>query len=258
MTEVLVNCLFLDFAFQIIGFVLAYSFQTEKFYDLFGSLTYLALVQISLRTNPLVNDRQVTLSTLASVWAVRLGFFLVCRVLMTGGDARFDKVKTKPVIYLIYWLIQGVWVFITLLPILLVNRTTRNNVFGVRDYVGVSIWVIGFAFEVIADYQKFNFKMEPSSQGTFISHGLWSLSRHPNYFGEICLWFGCFVIASSSLQGWEWVSAISPLFVYYLLNNVSGIPILERNGMKKFGHLETYQHYCKTVPVLVPFFGRTN
>jgi len=139
----------------------------------------------------------------------------------------------------------------------LVNRTTRNNVFGTLDYTGVAVWILGFVFEVVADYQKFIFKFNAKTKETFISHGLWAISRHPNYFGEIVLWSGSFITASSAIQGWEWVGVVSPMFVYYLLTNVSGIPILEKGGMRKFGHLDTYKHYTSTVPVLVPFIGKT-
>jgi len=254
--DILITCFLLDISIQLIGFSLAFAFQTEKFYDLFGSLTYLLVIQLSLQSNDFLNDRQVFISVLASLWAVRLGVFLFCRVLMSGGDKRFDKVKTNPVRFLIYWLVQAVWVFLTILPVLLVNRTTRNNVFGTRDYIGVCVWAVGFVFEVVADYQKFMFKLDPTKEDTFISHGLWSVSRHPNYFGEIVLWIGSFILATSGIEGWEWICVISPIFVYKLITSLSGVPILERNSKKKFGHLDTYKHYISTVPVFTPFIGR--
>jgi len=196
------------------------------------------------------------LSVLGSIWAVRLGVFLFCRVIIFGGDKRFDKIKTKPLTFLIYWMVQGLWVFITLLPILLVNRIKRNDKLNFLDYTGFIVWFVGFLFEVVADYQKFTFKLNAETHDTFISDGLWGISRHPNYFGEILLWCGVFISSSSGLSGLEHICVISPLFVHYLLTRVSGIPLLEKRGLKKFGHLATYKHYIATIPCLVPWFGK--
>ena len=92
---------------------------------------------------------------------------------------------------------------------------------------------------------------DPANKGTFISTGLWAWSRHPNYFGEITLWLGIAVIAFPALSGWQYVTLISPVFVYVLLAHISGVPLLERRGQKKWGHEEAYQEYVRRTPSLL-------
>jgi steroid 5-alpha reductase family enzyme len=118
--------------------------------------------------------------------------------------------------------------------------------------IGTLIWVFGFAFEVIADSQKSRFRADPENQGRFINTGLWSRSRHPNYFGEIVLWIGVAVIALPILRGWQWVTLISPVFVTLLLTRISGIPMLERRADEKWGGQEDYEAYKEKTPVLIP------
>nr|XP_002124274.1 uncharacterized protein LOC100182009 [Ciona intestinalis] len=247
----------LDFTIQLVGFAVAFALQTEKFYDLTGSCTFILVAQASLRWRANRQFRRVLLSTMVTVWAARLGLFLFYRVLHEGGDKRFNKVKSKPVTFLIYWMIQGVWIIVMSAPVLFVNNERQNVPINTRDYVGFAVWLFGMFFEIMADLQKLTFRNNPDNAGKFISSGLWSISRHPNYFGEIVLWVGVFIIASSDLTGWTWVSILSPVFLYYLLNNVSGVPILERSGLKRYGELPEYKQYINTVPVLVPFVGRT-
>ena len=110
--------------------------------------------------------------------------------------------------------------------------------------------MVGFTFEVIADRQKSRFKQAHPDR--FIDTGLWAWSRHPNYFGEILLWFGIATIAATTLQGWQWVTLVSPLFVTLLLTKVSGIPMLEKRADERWGTREDYQAYKSSTPVLFP------
>ena len=118
--------------------------------------------------------------------------------------------------------------------------------------LGLLIWAFGFGFEVIADAQKSRFNANPDNRGKFIQSGLWSRSRHPNYFGEIVLWVGVAVIALPVLQGWQWVALISPVFVTVLLTRVSGVPPLEKKADQKWGGRDDYEAYKKRTPVLIP------
>ena len=118
--------------------------------------------------------------------------------------------------------------------------------------LGFVIWVLGFAIEVIADNQKSRFRENPGNKGMFIQSGLWSKSRHPNYFGEITLWVGIAIIALPVLHGWQWIALLSPVFVTILLTRVSGIPLLEKKADKKWGGQQDYEEYKKNTPVLIP------
>lgn len=227
-------------------------FKTEKFYDLVGSLTFMTVSHLS-HARSLKTPRQDITSYLVFAWACRLGTFLAIRVLKDGGDKRFDQAKNDPATFFKFWTIQGLWVFITLIPTIALNNTRRNPPLGLRDYIGWGIWAAGFLIEVVADMQKSIFRSNPLNKGRFIQSGLWAYSRHPNYFGEISLWFGLYISCSSAFQGAEYATVISPIFVMLLITKLSGIPLLEAAGSKRWGGEAEYQKYIREVPVLIPF-----
>jgi len=248
----------LDFGIQWGAWAVAAALKTEKFYDLTGSLTYILLAGNAFKELQSPNTRQKVNTGMVMVWAARLGTFLFSRVLKDGKDSRFDVVKHRPGVFWIYWTIQGVWVFSTLLPTLIVNSKDSKKDDTVdsvttQDRFGWAMWVTGFLIESIADYQKSQFKSDPMNNGKFINSGLWSISRHPNYFGEILMWSGIYLSSTSVLKGWEHVSIISPLLLTYLLTRVSGIPLLERAGLKRWGDDPEYQEYIKNTAKLVPY-----
>ena len=118
-------------------------------------------------------------------------------------------------------------------------------------YFGLSIYLVGLVIEIIADNQKSKFRSNPENKNKFISSGLWSISRHPNYVGEIVLWLGISIMSFSTLSGFQFVTLISPVFTYVLLVYISGVRILEINGKKKWGHQKDYQDYIKNTPSLI-------
>eukprot|EP00042_Codosiga_hollandica_P030488 m.177406 g.177406 ORF g.177406 m.177406 type:complete len:274 (-) comp53371_c0_seq28:693-1514(-) len=186
-------CAAIDFGLQIVFGVIAIVLRTERFYDLIGSLTFITLASVSLAWRGSDDDggvspRRIVQTSCVLLWAVRLGLFLVTRAAL-GEDRRFRKAKENPVLFMVYWLIQGVWVFLTLLPTLLLNTTAHNAGMSPLDYVGWGAFLFGFAFESIADNQKRFFSAVPENKGRFISVGLWSISRHPNVsanFFRVC------------------------------------------------------------------------
>jgi len=127
---------------------------------------------------------------------------------------------------------------------------------GIFTVAGLLLWLSGFMIEVVADRQKIKFRQLPENSNHFITTGLWSYSRHPNYFGEIVLWLGITVIALPTFVGWQYVTLISPIFVAVLLIKVSGVRLLEKDGKDRWGTDPNYQHYVKNTPALVPFIGR--
>ena len=110
----------------------------------------------------------------------------------------------------------------------------------------------GFSIEIVADRQKSAFRADPANAGRFISSGLWAWSRHPNYFGEIVLWFGIAILAWPALAGWQLATLVSPLFVYVLLTKGSGIPPLETRAEERWGDDPAYRAYVERTPVLWP------
>ncbi|XP_052806159.1 uncharacterized protein LOC128235385 [Mya arenaria] len=244
----------IDFGIQWSLWALASLLQTEKFYDLAGSGTFFYLAYQSLQWGKTFYTRQKVTSGMVMAWAARLGLFLFTRVLKEGKDSRFNGVRGNPGRFWVYWTIQGLWIFVTLLPVLVLNNKKEDKPLTYRDYAGWGLWTLGFLFESIADYQKSAFKANPDNAGKFITSGLWSTSRYPNYFGEICMWSGLFLTSSSAMtSAKEYASVLSPLFVTFLLLKVSGVPIQEKQQAKRWGTNPDFIKYVKNTAKLIPF-----
>ncbi|KAI6245282.1 hypothetical protein HI914_06803 [Erysiphe necator] len=282
--------------------------ETERFYDLSGSLTYLSVTALSLYLPTLraraaakltsgvkpvfpsltkaffeyggsngFNWRQVVLSAAVSIWASRLGTYLFKRILADGHDSRFDEIKRSPLQFLGAFFAQATWVSLCLLPVLAVNSIPNNLLSSLplimtSDIIGLSLFVGGLAFEIIADGQKnawVQAKKRKEHDEEFLTSGLWSKSRHPNYFGEATLWTGIATTAAGVLVSRVGQSVIglnsvyghilglgltfiSPAFTTFLLLKVSGVPLSESKYDKKFGDRDDYQKWKRETPVFIP------
>lgn len=237
---------------QWLVFIPSFAKQTEKFYDLTGGLTYISITVFLVLASPGIDARGMLLAAMVVLWALRLGGFLFLRVMKHGKDDRFDELKPDFSRYLNTWTLQGLWVVLT--AALAWVAITSDKKVGLDGFfwVGLAVWILGITVEIIADVQKTRFKNNPDNQGRFISTGLWSKSRHPNYFGEITLWVGVAIIALPVLQGWQWAALVSPVFVTLLLTKGSGVPPLEEKADRKWGGQADYEEYKKSTPVLVP------
>lgn len=242
----------LAFLIQWLAFIPAYLLQTEKFFDLTGSITYISVILIAAFFSSGVDGRSILLSTLVVIWAARLGSFLFSRIRKAGKDDRFDELKPSFIRFLNVWTIQGLWVTFTVAAALVAITATNRKEMDLFAVIGFLVWVFGFSIEVVADTQKRRFSANLENKGKFIQTGLWSRSRHPNYFGEIMLWIGVAIIALPVLRGWQWVGLISPIFVTLLLTGVSGVPMLETKADQKWGGQEDYEAYKARTPVLIP------
>lgn len=246
---------FLSYLIQYIAAVPSIYHQTEHYYDFTGSLTYFILTLYSL-SNSTFSIRSIILSSFVLVWCMRLGTFLFLRVKSRGCDTRFDRVRSVPLKFLLYWTVQGLWVFLTAGPVFILNNHDSSDIpLNFQDFIGMSFWVIGFSIEVISDHQKEQFRKKRMSdkKDIWIEEGLWSYSRHPNYVGEIILWIGIFISSSRVMSLYEFTSVISPIFVYCLLRYVSGVPLLEKKSDRKWGSQKQYQEYKKRTPLLFPW-----
>lgn len=240
------------FVIQWVVFVPSYRAQTEQWYDLTGSATYLTVVIGTLLLAGRFDVRSLLLTLLVCIWAGRLGSFLFRRIQKAGADTRFDDIKPSFIRFLMAWTLQGLWVFLTLSAALAAMTAASVPAFGLIGWVGLAIWLVGFGIEAVADAQKQAFRNDPANKGRFIQSGLWAWSRHPNYFGEITLWVGVALIALPALSGWQLVTLISPVFVYLLLTRVSGVPMLESRADERWGDDPDYQAYKARTPVLFP------
>lgn len=250
--RVFLLCAIVAFALNWAVFVPSYVARTEHWFDLTGSITYLTLVVLGLALGGDVDTRSLIIGVLVATWALRLGSFLFLRIRADGSDGRFDKIKVNWARFLMTWTLQGLWVLLTLACGLAAMTAAETEPIGVLAFVGIALWVVGFAIEAVADAQKRRFRADPANEGRFITTGLWAWSRHPNYFGEITLWVGIALIALPALSGWQYATLISPVFVYLLLTRISGLPMLESRAKRRWGDEPEFQAYKRNTPVLVP------
>ena len=240
------------FAIQIIVFIPSFIFRTEHYYDLTGGITYISTVVMALI---LKNSYQgidlisLLLGSMVIIWATRLSSFLFLRVKKSGEDVRFKKIKHSFSWFLMTFMLQGMWVFMCIFPALIVISSFNSDI---NNYaiVGSIVWLFGFLFEIIADIQKSNFNK--FNKGEFISNGLWSITRHPNYFGEFILWLGITIASLGYIDNYKYVLLLTPIFVYLLLTRVSGVNLLEDIGDKRWGNSKEYQKYKEKTPLFFP------
>lgn len=253
---VLLYCVLISFTIHLIIFIPSAIMKNEKFYDFTGMIAYLSIIIFAIQQKYIqihsIDIYSLVLSLLISIWTLRLGIFLFYRVLKVGEDIRFKDVKNNALQFFVWFSISSLWVSLTTMAAMNVITSKNYNQDLTLLYIGTIIWIIGFLFEIISDYQKIKFKNNALNKNKFIDSGLWSISRHPNYFGEIILWIGIYIITLPSTSGLEYLGIISPLFVIILLNKVSGINLLEASADKKWGSSNEYQKYKKITPRLIP------
>ena len=247
------NGIILSFIIHWLLFIPAYVFKTEKFYDLTGTISYISIVLYVLlsSTDGIINFGNMIVSSLIIMWTIRLGTFLFTRIKKAGEDKRFREIKKSFSWFFMAFTISGMWVSICAICAL-TGISNGIELTGVT-YIGIVIFIIGFALEIISDNQKTSFRKIESNKDKFITTGLWKYSRHPNYLGEIVLWTGVAIISYSSLEVYQMFTLVSPMFTYLLLVKVSGINLLEKSGEKKWGHLDSYKSYKENTPRLIGF-----
>ncbi len=252
-SDIVMHAVMLAFLIQWVAYIPAYIFQTEKFYDLTGSLSYLTVIWfVFFSSNNLsgLNIQNLIVVTLISIWAIRLGTFLFGRIHKDGEDKRFRTIKTSASQFFMTWTLQGMWVSICTMCAITAISSSQGIIANALFYLGLAFFIVGFAIEVVSDQQKSAFRAVPENKEKFITSGLWSKSQHPNYFGEILLWSAIALLSISSLNGTQYLTLISPIFTYVLLVYISGVRMLDDMGNKKWGHLEEYKEYKRNTPTL--------
>ncbi|KAL5712159.1 hypothetical protein ACHQM5_014358 [Ranunculus cassubicifolius] len=238
--------------YQFTFFIITALLKFDKITDFAGSTNFIILAIVTLVIKGDYSFRHVILSSFVIIWGLRLAIFLLMRILQWGEDRRFDEMRNNIGKLAGFWFFQAVWVWTVSLPVTVVNSRGRNPGIRVQDVLGWIIWVIGFLVEAIGDQQKLVFKNNQENRGKWCNVGLWGITRHPNYFGEIFLWWGIFLAATPVLEGAEWLVVIGPVFLTLLLLFVSGIPLLEESADKKYGGRGDYKVYKRITSPLVP------
>ena len=235
-----------------LAFIPALIFKTEKFYDLTGSICYaFAAIYVYFQSYGMFLSLSLFISLAILIWTLRLGSFLLKRVMDAGEDKRFRTIKTNPTQFFMTFNLSALWVVICSLCAL---TAVSNGVLEVKAifYIGLLVFIIGFLIEVIADNQKTAFRAVPENANSFITTGLWSVSRHPNYFGEVTLWLGIAIMSLPYLEGIQYWTLISPVFSFVLIYFVSGVRMLEARANVKWGENPEYLEYVKKTPIFFP------
>ncbi len=250
--------LIVSVAINLFVFIFAYRLQTDKLTDITYACTFALLALFFWwRGMEKYSLFKVALLTMVVIWAIRLGMYLLRRVMLKGKDHRFDAFRHIFVRYLRFWMLQATSIWVIALPYIVGLSATAEEVSMVEQspllYIGITIWAVGFLIETIADAQKFKFRMNKVNDGKFMDKGLFSIVRFPNYTGEIFVWVGVFLTLIPILQGVEWATIISPLWIIFLLTSLSGVPFLERSNDKRYGHLPEFQAYRKNTKKMIPY-----
>jgi steroid 5-alpha reductase family enzyme len=232
-------------------FVVAAARRTDVVTDLSYSLTF-ALLALALPFTGAREPVQLVASLLVLVWALRLGAYLFRRIRRMKVDHRFDGMRDRPLRFARFWLLQAITVAVVMLPVSYLLDRDHPPGFGAWAILGVGVWLAGLLIEAAADAQKSAFKAKAENRGRFIANGLWRYSRHPNYFGEMLVWWGLFAYAVPFLDGAAFAVVAGPVFITLLLLFVSGIPPLERSADEKYGDDPAYRDYKRRTSILVP------
>ncbi|CAM6117412.1 unnamed protein product [Calypogeia fissa] len=243
---------FVTIGIQFTFFIIAYTLRIDKVTDFAGTINFVVIAVLTFFLKHTYHFRQIVLTAFVVAWGLRLGIFLLLRILAWGEDNRFDDKRENLVRFAVFWILQAVWVWTVSLPVTVVNEVSRNPGLTAQDYIGWVMWGSGVVIEALADQTKLNFKNDPKNKGKWTDAGVWGWSRHPNYFGEILLWWGVFVAATPVLKGGQWAVVAGPVFLTLLLLFVSGIPLLESSADKRHGSKAEYIQYKKQTSPLIP------
>jgi steroid 5-alpha reductase family enzyme len=258
-----ISALFLVF-YLFIAFLVGTAKKNNGLMDVFYGPGYFVVSLTSLIfyfiLKKEINLQQIIVTTLVFIWAFRLATYVFIRNRGKPEDYRYqamrEKWKTNIVLksLLRVYLFQGFVIFVVAFPVWFINISSNppltNIIANISLWIGLIIWVIGFLFETIGDYQLFKFKKNPNNKGKVMDQGLWKFTQHPNYFGEVTQWWGIFVIALAAPYGF--ISVFGPIFITYMIIKVSGIRLLD----KRYKDNEKYAEYKKRTSVFFPWFPK--
>ncbi|QEN05294.1 DUF1295 domain-containing protein [Thiospirochaeta perfilievii] len=233
-------------------FIIAFSFKTDKVTDLSYSLSFVLLAPLLLLSSG-ANFTSIQLGlTLAIVlWGLRLGSYLLKRILITKTDDRFDDKRDNPANLIRFWLLQTVAVWLIMLPYSKILTLRGDHDITPLTIVGFVLYLLGLIIEAVSDSQKFRFKNREENKNRWMDKGLWKYSRHPNYYGELLVWWGLFIVVTPLLSGFGFLTILGPVTITLLLLFVSGIPLLEKSADKKYGSNKEYIKYKESTSLLI-------
>jgi steroid 5-alpha reductase family enzyme len=257
----LLGYLLISVGFNLILFIPAFIFKTDKLTDMSYSLTFILLAILAFFSRADRNIWELVMLVMIVVWAIRLGGYLLYRVIKLGKDARFDDRRDSFVRFGLFWLLQGLTVWIVMIPAILFfisNAPVANNEIKiVLLVIGLLVWLEGLVVETLADIQKFNYIEKAKKEGRerhWVDVGLWSMSRHPNYLGEITVWLGVYVVVITRVTlSASILALVGPVFIFLLIRYISGVPMLEKKADERYAGNPEYEEYKNNTGLIIPF-----
>lgn len=245
---------------QLLFFFVAYAFQFDKVTDLAGSMNFILIDLFTLCAAGFFYPRQVLVTVLVGISKLYLAGYLFSRVMKRGHDARFDETRGNFFKFLAFWIFQMIWCWGVSLSVIFINSDPANPSLRASDWVGLAVFIIGLYFEVVGDLQKDAFRSDPKNNKDFMHSGVWAISRHPNFFGEMFMWWGIFIIGvpvyDASSSNWGYATIIAPLLTMAILLFLSGMPTAEGDNQKRFlrdsDTKKRYLEYRKKTSPIVP------
>lgn len=236
--------------------ILSAAIKNASIVDIFWGPGFALIAITAFLTSDGLYERKVLLTALTTLWGLRLGLYLAARNLGHGEDPRYVRMRFKAEkagknftasSFLSVFVLQGIIMWFISLPVQIAQAAATPDKLGILALVGTIIFLIGFGFEAIGDWQLARFKAEESNKGQVMDRGLWRYTRHPNYFGNACLWWGLFLIAAETPV--VWLTILSPVLMTFLLLKVSGVALLEKSLSKaKPG----YREYIRKTSAFIP------
>ncbi len=212
--------------------------------DPFWGTGFVIVAAVALALNQPATNRGLLLGLLTAVWGLRLSVYLLMRNWGHGEDRRYQAMRAHQgqrfwwrSLFTVFWLQAAILWFVSL-PIQVAAAAGEPRPLGWLDALGATVFVVGFVFESVGDWQLARFKRDPANRGRVMDRGLWRYTRHPNYFGDACVWWGLYLIAAA---GGAWWTILSPLAMTVLLLKVSGVSLLEKTITERRPEYAAYQ-----------------
>ncbi len=249
----LLTCLALSVLIQLLFFIIAIAKKTDKVTDLAYGVGFVSLSGAALAADSTYTWSKVVIFGMILLWALRLSTYLLIRIFAMGRDKRFDGVREYAQKFIKFFLFQGLAVWLISLSSL-VTITAASDISNTRfiSIIGILTFLSGLTIESFADYQKFQFKKNSKNKDNWIETGLWKYARHPNYYGEMLVWWGIWIFSLSIIPNLWAITILSPLTITSILLFFSGIPPLEKRYNVKYKGNKEYEKYKKSTRLLIP------
>ena len=256
MVQAIIQTLIVILIYMSVFFLFAQIKKNNAIVDIAWGPGFILVVLFNLLLTDNITVRQLVIAALVTIWGLRLAMHIYIRARGKPEDYRYKAMRERwgdracIRAFTNVFMLQGVLLLTISYPLIMINHFSSEG-WSLLDSIGAFVWIIGFLWEVISDYQLQRFiKFHKKGPGDIITSGLWRYSRHPNYFGEALLWWGIFLIVLSIPNGWA--AIFSPMIITFLLLKVSGVPLLE----KRYADNEAFQEYAKYTNKFFPWFPK--